>query len=81
LPFEKRMNTLILMGWQHQNFAPRDFQVLVDGQVVKTVQDAQYKNNLLTVRFDPVEGKVIQLKITGYYGRSPAIRELKVFLQ
>ena len=81
LPFEKRMNTLILMGWRHQNFAPRDFQVLVDGQVVKTVQDAQYKNNLLTVRFDPVEGKVIQLKITGYYGRSPAIRELKVFLQ
>lgn len=63
------------------NLPPKDFQVLVDGEVVKTVEKAQYRNNLLTLRFDPVEGREIQLKITGYYGKSPAIREVKVFHQ
>lgn len=81
LPFDKPMNTLTVKGWKQHDHAPRDFQVLVDGQVVKTVENARYTNNLLTLHFDPVQGKEVQLKISGYYGGSPAIREVKIFHQ
>lgn len=81
LPFKKMMNTLTIKGWQHQKFAPKDFSVLVDGQVVIRIQNAQYENNFLELQFDSQEGKEILLNITGYYGKSPAIRELKIFHQ
>ncbi len=81
LPFEKTMNTLTIKGWKHHDFAPRDFRILLDGQVVKSVQNARYTGNLLTVHFNPVTGREIQLRIDGYYGGSPTIRELKVFHQ
>ena len=75
------MNSMTIRGWKHHDFAPKDFQVLVDGQVVKTVQNARYKNNLLTVRFDPVKGKEVNPKTGGYYSGSPAIRELEIYQQ
>jgi len=81
LPFTKMINTLTIKGWQHQKFAPKDFLVSIDGQLVKKVQNAQYENNFLEIQFDSQEGKEIQLNITGYYGSSPAIRELKIFHQ
>ena len=70
---------LRIMGFQHHNFAPKDFEVLCDDKVVKTVRGAIYDNNLLSVEFPPVSCEVVELKITGAYGPSPAIRELEIY--
>jgi type 1 glutamine amidotransferase/HEAT repeat protein len=70
---------LRMMGYQQHSYAPKDFEVLIDGKVVKKVTDAQYQNNWLTVEFPPVGCEVVELKITGYYGQSPAIRELEIY--
>ena len=70
---------LRILGWQHQNYAPRDFEVIGDGKLLKKVENAEYENNLLTLDLPPSEISTIELKITGYYGQSPAIRELGLF--
>jgi HEAT repeat protein len=70
---------LRITGYQHHNFAPKDFDVLADGKVVKTVRAAQYDENHLTVAFPPVRCQAVELKITGYYGGSPAVRELEIY--
>lgn len=68
-----------ILGWQHHNYAPKDFEVICDGKVVKKVEDAQYKDNVLTLALPPTECGTVELKITGYHGRSPAIRELGIY--
>jgi HEAT repeat protein len=68
-----------ILGWQHHNYAPKDFEVICDGKVVKKVEDAQYKDNVLTLAFPPTDCATVELKITGYYSRSPAIRELGIY--
>jgi HEAT repeat protein len=68
-----------IMGWAHHNYAPKDFEILCDGVPVKKVESAQYASNLLVVRFDGVNCTSVELKITGYYGNSPAIRELGIY--
>ena len=70
---------LRITGYRQHNFAPRDFDVLCDGKVVKQVKNARYVNNVLTVSLPPTTCKAIDLKITGYYGGSPAIRELEIY--
>lgn len=73
------LSALRITGWGHENYAPRDFQVLCDGQVVAEVFMARYVDNRFAVRFEPVECSVLELRITGAYGASPAVRELEVF--
>jgi hypothetical protein len=68
-----------ILGFQQQNYAPKDFEILCDDKVVKKVENAQYRDNLLTVALPPTKCATVELKITGYYGRSPAIRELEIF--
>jgi HEAT repeat protein/type 1 glutamine amidotransferase len=68
-----------ILGFQHQNYAPKDFEVLCDGKPVKQVRNAEYQNNLLTVDLPPTSCRTVELKITGYYGQSPAIREFGLF--
>ncbi len=69
---------LRIQGWQHQNYAPKDFEVLCDGKRALQVQSAEYRNNWLTVGLNGVECQTLELKIEGYYGSSPAIRELEI---
>ena len=68
-----------ILGFQHHNFAPKDFEVICDDKVVKKIVGAEYKDNLLTVPLPPTECAAVELKITGYYGKSPAIRELGIY--
>jgi hypothetical protein len=53
--------------------------VVCDGKTVKKVQNAQYERSLLTLDLPPTECRTVELKITGYYTQSPAIRELGLF--
>ena len=68
-----------MSGYAHHNFAPKDFTVLLDNKAVKTVTNAQYINNELLVLVPETKCSTIELKITGYYGLSPAIRELVIY--
>jgi type 1 glutamine amidotransferase/HEAT repeat protein len=70
---------LRILGWQHHNYAPKDFEVRCDDKLVKTVRGATYENNLLSVEFPPVQCNAVELKITGYYSQSPGIRELEIY--
>ena len=70
---------LRIMGFQQHSYAPKDFAVLCDDKVVKTVTGALYANNWLSVEFPPTPCDAVELKITGYYGQSPAIRELEIY--
>lgn len=70
---------LRLTAWQQHNYAPKDFEVLCDDKVVKTVRGATYQNNVLAIEFPAVSCGLVELRITGYYGQSPAIRELEIY--
>lgn len=75
----EKIAALAIMGWAQHDFAPRDFEVLCDGKLVKPIQQAAYTKNILHVPLPETACQSLELKITGYYGRSPAIRELGVF--
>ena len=79
LPHASKVAAVRIMGYEHHNYSPKDFEILCDGKAVKKITGAQYKNNLLTVEFPATPCKTLELKITGYYGKSPGIRELEVF--
>ena len=68
-----------IIAYAHHNYSPKDFQILCDGKVVKTVRNAKYDNARLIVAFTQVRCKTVELKITGCYGQSPAIRELEIY--
>jgi hypothetical protein len=70
---------LRILAWAHHNYAPKDFEILCDDKLVKKVIEAEYDNALLTVDLPPTECQSVQLNITGYYPRSPAIRELGIY--
>jgi len=78
-PEPRAVAAVRITGYRHHNYAPRDFEVLCDGKVVKAVRGAKYRENRLTVAFAPARCKSVELKITGYYGRSPAVRELEIY--
>ena len=73
------VTTVVISGWKHHDFAAKDFDILCDDVVVKKIENAVYDQNRLTVDFPPVKCKSLELKITGCYGGSPAIRELEVY--
>lgn len=78
LPKPAQVSALRITGWAHHNYAPKDFEVLCDGKAAVAVADAVYEDNVLVVPFDPVTTTTVELKITGYYTKSPAIRELEI---
>ena len=75
----EKIAAVSIVGYEHHSYAPKDFEILCDGKVVKKVENAQYDNNFLVVRIDEVKCTSVELKITGYYGNSPAIRELGIY--
>lgn len=75
----ERFSLLRIYGHRHHDFAPKDFSIFVDGNLVKTVENAQYQDNVLEVDFPAQTGWNVELRITGSHGGSPAIRELEVF--
>jgi len=79
LPKAQAVSALSVQGWAQHNFAPRDFEVELDGAVVTRVRGARYVENRHWVLLPRTTCRTIELHITGYYGQSPAIRELGVF--
>jgi hypothetical protein len=79
LPQPERIVAISVMGYEQHRFAPKDFELLGDGKLVKAIENAQYEDNLLVVKLDEVTCTKVELKITGYYGGSPAIRELGLY--
>jgi HEAT repeat protein len=75
----EKVTVLSVMGYEHHRFAPKDFEVIADGKVVQSVKNAQYNDNMLVLKLGEAVGRTFELKITGYYGGSPAIRELGLY--
>lgn len=78
-PQAQTIAAISLVGYQHHQYAPKDFEVLADGRSIKRVENAQYDENFLVVRLEPTTCRTVELRITGYYGNSPAIRELGIY--
>lgn len=75
----ERIAAISVLGYTQHSYAPKDFEIVCDGKVAKKVVGAQYDNNFLVIRLDEVTCKSVELRITGYYGNSPAIRELGIY--
>lgn len=75
----KEISAISILGYNHHDYAPKDFDVICDGNVVQTVRNGVYTDNLLFIEFPKTECKTVELKITGYYGASPGIRELGIY--
>ena len=73
------VSAISIMGWAHHSFSPKDFAIVCDDKTVKTVTNATYANNRVIVAFPRTRCSSLELKITGYYGGSPAVRELGIF--
>ncbi len=78
-PAPRKIAALRITGFQQHSYAPKDFEIICDGKVVKSIRNAQYQNNRMTAAFGETTCKAVELKITGYYGNSPAIRELEIY--
>lgn len=70
---------LRILGFQHQSFAPRSFEIRCDGKTVQKVEDAVYQDNVFSVDFPATDCRVLELHITRSYGASPAMREFGIF--
>lgn len=75
----ERIAALSIIGYGHHDYAPKDFEIVCDGKTVKKIENAQYDDNFLVVSIQEVTAKAVELKITGYYGASPAVRELGIY--
>ena len=75
----KDVAAISILGHKHHEYAPKDFRILCDGNKVKRVRNAEYVNNMLLVGFAEQHCKTVELEISGYYGASPAIRELGIY--
>ena len=73
------ITVLRITGFQQHSYAPRDFEVVCDDKVVKKMENAQYTANQLVIVIPETVCSTVELRITGYYGQSPAIRELEVY--
>ncbi len=78
-PESHTLTGISIYGFSHQNFAPKDFDIIIDGKVVKSIKGATYTNNYYWTQFPAVQGKTVELKITDKYGPSPGIRELGIY--
>ncbi len=74
-----RPRVMELVGFRQEEFAPRSFEVLSDGKVLKTVTDLRYRDNLARVQLPGKPCRRLELRITAWYGGSPAIRELRLY--
>jgi hypothetical protein len=74
-----RLTAMRLMGWAQHDFAPKDFALIADGREIGRVCEAVYDRNRLTLSLPAVECRSLEMVITGYYGGSPAIRELELY--
>jgi hypothetical protein len=75
------VNAISIQGFKQHLAAPKDFDIVADGKVVKQVRNATYTENVLRVEFPATQLKVLELKITGSHAPSPAIRELGIYEQ
>jgi len=75
----EKIAAISILGYAHHSYAPKDFEVFCDGKAVKKVENAQYDDNFLVIRLEPLSASTVELKITGYHGQSPAIRELGIY--
>ncbi|MCY3021667.1 MAG: hypothetical protein NTW87_21855 [Planctomycetota bacterium] len=73
------VSAISIRGLKQHDFAPKDFDILADDKLIKEVRNAQYTDNLLRVEFPSTQLKTLELKITGFYGGSPTIRELGIY--
>lgn len=78
-PQPEKLAALAIMGWGQHDFAPKDFEILCDDKPVQKVENARYTNNVWHLSIQETTAQSVELKIAGYYGRSPAIRELGLF--
>ena len=78
-PQRVEISCLRLTGYLHHNYAPKTFDIIADGNVIHSVTNAVYADNVVTVFFESTKCKTIELKITESYGPSPAIRELELY--
>ena len=78
-PKPRTIAAISIIGFEHHRYAPRDFEILCDGKTVKTVKNARYDDNFLAIALPETTCSSVELKITGYYGASPAIRELGIY--
>ena len=78
-PEPRKVAVVRILAFEDNSFAPEDFQILCDGKVVKSVRKATYRNRLLSLAFPATLCKSVELKITGYSGGSPAIREVEIY--
>jgi len=72
------VTALRITAFGHHAYAPRDFEILCDNQVVKKVVGAIYQDRQFGINLPPTTCVTVQLKITGSYGASPGIRELEI---
>jgi len=72
------VSAIRITGHAQHSYAPKDFGILCDDQVVKTIKDAWYESNQFATAFPPTRCTSLELRITGYWGLSPAIRELEI---
>ena len=75
----EKIAALAVMGWGQHAFAPKDFEVLCDGKPVRKIENARYTQNVLLLPIEETVCRSVEIKITGYYGGSPAVRELGIF--
>ena len=68
-----------IVAFQQHSYAPRDFEILSDGKLLKKVEAAQYLNNSFRVDLPETLSRGVVLRITSSYGPSPAIRELEIY--
>jgi len=73
------VSAIDILGYQHHNYAPKDFEIVCDDKVVKKVENAVYLDNEVIIAFPRTRCTSLELRITGYYGQSPAIRELRIY--
>lgn len=80
-PHPTRVSAIKIKGHAYHSHSPKDFDILCDDQPVKTVVNGDYDpaTNEMLVRFNAVTCGSVELKITGWYGGSPGIRELEIY--
>lgn len=78
-PAPTEVSAIRITGYQQHLHSPKDFDILCDDRVVLSVKDAWYESNQFAATFPSTTCTALELRITGSYGPSPAIRELEVF--
>ncbi len=78
---KENVSSISMVAYRHHLHAAKSFGIIIDGKVVKTVENAVYKENKLVVDFPEVSCSTLEIFITEYYGPSPAIRELGIYGQ